>query len=370
MSRDLRRMYRTAVSAEGLPETISMNIGEAQFTFHKTSWKVDDELLGLRYGTNPHQAAAIYRPVASGNTFLGGMNLLKSGKSGLSATNVEDGYRALRIVNYFSRPAVAVMKHLNPSGVGVAYGDDETLAGVFEKAWSGDSRAAYGSVVGFNVPVDRGVAENIVEQNKYVECMFAPSFASEALELLKEKRDLRAVEVPKASRLLDNPFPFEIKVFGDAILLEQPFYTKLRSVGDLLALETDKKTGVVTEKSPTEQEMQGLLCAWWVCCEKRSNGVVIWKRDKALGVGTGQQDRIGAIEIALARAKRCGHDLRGSVLASDGYMLWDNVDPLAEAGISAIIQPGGSVSDKELIQRCNQSGVSMIFTGERAFRHF
>lgn len=369
MSRDLRRMYRTAVSAEGLPETISLNIGEAQFTLHKISWKIDDESLGLRYGTNPHQAAAIYRLDASGNTFLGDMNLLKSGKSGLSATNVEDGYRALRIVNYFSRPAVAVMKHLNPSGVGVAYGDD-ALADVFEKAWSGDSRAAYGSVVGFNVPIDKSVAENIVEQNKYVECMFAPSCSPEALELLKEKRDLRIVEVPKANRLLDKLFPFEMKVFGDTILLEQPFHTKLRSVADISALEKDKKTGVVTRRAPTEQEMQDLLCAWWVCCEKRSNGVVIWKRDKALGIGTGQQDRIGAIEIALARAKRCGHDLRGSVVASDGYMLWDNVDPLAEAGVSAIIQPGGSVSDKELIERCNQSGVSMIFTGERVFRHF
>jgi phosphoribosylaminoimidazolecarboxamide formyltransferase/IMP cyclohydrolase len=370
MSKDLRKIYRTAVSAESLPETISLIMGERHFTLHKISWKGDDEPMGLRYGTNPHQAAAIYKPDDPEKIFFGGMNLLKSGKNGLSATNVEDGYRALRIVNYFSKPAAAVMKHLNPSGVGVAYGEKDKLAEIFEKAWNGDSRAAYGSVVGFSVPIDKGVAENILQQQKYVECLFAPGCAPEALKLLEEKRDLRIVEVPKADKLLDSLFPYEIKVFGDVILLEQPFYTKLRSIEDLSELEKDKKTGVVTKRAPTEQERRNLLYAWWVCCEKRSNGVVIWKRDKVLGVGTGQQDRIGAIEIALARAERCDHDLKGSVLASDGYMLWDNVDPLAEAGVTAVIQPGGSVSDKELIEKCNQYDITMIFTGERVFRHF
>jgi len=370
MSKDLRKMYRTAVPAESLPETISLTMGGAHFTFHKISWKEGDEMLGLRYGTNPHQAAAVYKPDNPEKIFFGDMKLLKSGKNGLSATNIEDGYRALRIVNYFSKPAAAVMKHLNPSGVGAAHGDNDKLADVFEKAWSGDSRAAYGSVVGFNVPIDRSVAENIVEEKKYVECLFAPGYASEVLGLLEEKRDLRIVEVPKADKLLEKLFPYEIKVLGDVLLLEQPFYTKLRSMEDLAELEKDKKTGVVTKRSPTEQERHDLLCAWWVCCEKRSNGVVIWKKDKVLGVGTGQQDRIGAIEIALARAKRCGHDLNGSVLASDGYMLWDNVDPLAEVGVTAVIQPGGSVSDKELIGKCNQHGISMVFTGERVFRHF
>lgn len=298
------------------------------------------------------------------------MKLLKSGKQGLSATNVEDGYRALRIVSYFREKAAAVMKHLNPAGVGIAAEDSEDLGSIFEKAWNGDSRASYGCVAGLNSPVEKSLADNIVGQNKYVECLFAPGFSEESVEILGERRDLRIVEVKEARELLDSPLPYEIKVLGDLILLEQPFYTKLRSIQDFSDLGKDGKTGVVTKKSPTQNETEDLLRAWWICCEKRSNGVVIWKGDRVLAVGTGQQDRIGAIEIALARARRCGHDLRGGVLASDGFMLWDNIDPLAEAGIAAVVQPGGSVSDKELIEKCDGNGMAMVFTGERVFRHF
>jgi len=370
MSKDLRRIYRTAVSSESLPRTISLQIGEATLTFHKLLLKEGEKNLALRYGTNPHQAAAAYRLDGPGKSFLGDMSLLKSGKQGLSATNVEDGYRALRIVSYFTEKAVAVMKHLNPSGVGIATRGDEALGDIFEKAWNGDSRASYGCVAGLNAAIDKSLAESIVRDKKYVECLFAPGCSEESLEMLDERRDLRIILVPEAKQLLDNLLPYEIKVLGDLILLEQPFYTKLRSMADFLDLNEDEKTGVVTKRSPTQSEAEDLLKAWWVCCEKRSNGVVIWKHDRVLAVGTGQQDRIGAIEIALARAGRCDHDLKGSVLASDGYMLWDNIDPLAEAGITAVIQPGGSVSDKELIEKCDEYGIAMAFTGERAFRHF
>lgn len=364
MSRALRRMYRTAVSDKGLPENLSLTIGGESFSFHKVSWDIDGAERGLRYGTNPHQAAAIYVPDDTTRRFLADMRWVKWGKEGASLTNIEDGYRSLRIVNYFSRPAVAVMKHLNPTGVGIAYEDDDTLAEVFEKAWSGDPRAAYGSTIGFNESLDEDTAEAILRGRKYVECLFAPSYSSEALELLKKVRNLRVAEIPDLRELEEVLFPYEIKVLGNALFLEQAFTTSIRNLEDL------KQRQVVTEREPDEYEMQNLLYAWWICCEKRSNGVVIWKKDKVLAVGTGQQDRIGAIEIALARANRAGHDLKGSTLASDGYMLWDNVDPLAEAGISAIIQPGGSVSDKRLIKQCNQYDISMIFTEERVFRHF
>ena len=364
MSRDLRRMYRTAVSSQDLPQKMSLVFDGRELVFERMSWRVGDEDLGLRYGTNPHQPAAIYRAQGLDVKALGDMKLRKSGKGGLSATNIEDGYRALRIVGRFPESAASVMKHLNPSGVGIASDPGECQGDVFEKAWSGDPRASYGCVAGFNKPLDESVAHSIIRDRKYVECIFAPGCTDGVVDLLSERRDLRIIEVSDPSTALERLLPFEIRVLGDTILLEQPFYTKFASVDDL------ENSMVATKRLPTGAELRDLLHAWWVCCEKRSNGVTLWKKDRALGVGTGQQDRIGAIEVAVARATRSGHDLQGSVLASDGYMLSDNIKPLSDVGVTAVIQPGGSVSDKEVIEACNEHGISMLFTGERVFRHF
>ncbi len=360
MSEDLSRMYRTAVSDEELPDTLTLMVGDKRNSFRKLSWNIDGNPRGMRYGTNPHQAAAIYVP-GDRRRFLARMEWRKWGKDGPSATNIEDGYRALRIVHYFNRPAVAVMKHLNPTGVGIACEDERV--DVFEKAWSGDPRAAYGSVVGFNFHIDKNVAETIVQ--RYVECLFAPSYSSEALEIFEEeKKNLRAAEVPDVDVLQKEMFPYEIRILGNILVLERTFSTKIRGLDDL------KDCRCVTKKKPDEDEVRNMLYSWWVCCEKRSNGVVIWKKDKVLAVGTGQQDRIGAIEIALDRAERAGHDLRGSVLASDGFMLRDNIEPLVRVGVSAIIQPGGSRYDDKVIEQCDEYGIPMVFTQERVFRHF
>jgi phosphoribosylaminoimidazolecarboxamide formyltransferase/IMP cyclohydrolase len=377
-----KKMYRTKISDEALPAKLTITFGNTSLHFHKTTWEGNDgAAIGLRYGSNPHQAAAFYVPEHPEKAFFGAMRLRKGGKGGLSATNLEDGYRALRIVNHFEQRAIAVMKHLNPTGVGIARGTGEAPAAVFEKAWSGDPRAAYGSVVGLNFPLTATVAQKMIEQTEenrlkhYVECLFAPQCTSEAVEILQTKRNLRIVETPEATTLFDRSLPYEIKVLGDGILLEQSFYTKFRSLDDLAVLDRTENMGVVTRRYPTPQERQSGLYALWVCGEKRSNGVVIWggrndDNDRALAVGTGQQDRIGSIEIALNRANRVGHDLRQSVLASDGFMLEDNIEPLANAGVSFIIQPGGSRCDKNVIQQCNEQDMAMILTGERWFRHF
>lgn len=378
MSKSLRSMYSTSVPAEGFPETISIFLGDERIDLCRFYWGVgegeESKRLGMRYGTNPHQPAALYVPKGS---IMSEMRLLKSGKEGLSATNVEDGYRALRIVGYFDMPAVAVMKHLNPAGVGIKINTEENLVNVFEKAWNGDSLAAFGGVVGFNNTVDDVVAEKIIRekttkgtQKYFIECLFAPEFTSEAMEILKVEERIRVVHVPRARQLLHEHLPYEIKTIGDSILLERPFYTTLKFLDDLKNLGNKPGTGVVTPVRPTEQQMQELLYAWWVCCEKRSNGVVIWKNDMVLGVGTGHQDRIRAIKGALGKAIEMEHDTGGSVLASDGFMMWDNVDPLGEAGVSAIIQPGGSTFDPKTKSVCEKYGIAMIFTGERVFRHF
>jgi len=353
-------MYRTAISDEELPKTIILTVGDVHYSFRKLTWDIDGNQKGLRYGANPHQAAAIYVPEDRKRRLLAGMEWKKWGKGGPSATNIEDGYRSLRILHYFDRPAVAVMKHLNPTGVGISHEDEKTDA--FEKAWSGDPRAAYGSVVGFNSHVDRDVAKAIVQ--RYVECLFAPSFSLKALEILEEKKNLRVVEVPDINELEAELFPYEIRILGNSIVLEQTFATKIRRLDDL------KTCICVTQRKPTEDDMRNMLHSWWVCSEKRSNGVVIWKKDKVLAVGTGQQDRIGAIEIALNRAERAGHDLNGSALASDGFMLRDNIEPLARVGVSAVIQPGGSRYDNKVVEQCNEHGIIMLFTQERVFRHF
>jgi len=370
--RRLRNIYRRPVPAEALPRRLKIILDGREYIYRRVD--LEDEKLKLRYGSNPHQPAAIYVPENLPRNFSN-IKILKYAKGGLSSTNLEDGYRAMRIVSYFKDvSAVAIMKHLNPSGVAISLFGDESPAEIFEKAWNCDPRAAYGCTVGFNVEVDGEVAEEIVKSGKYVECIFAPSYSNSALKKFNEKKSLRLVQSP----LIDLPtinetppshFPYEIRVFGDILLFEKPFYTKIKCLEDLEKL-SEQGLGVVTERKPTRDEMIDLLHAWWICCEKRSNGIVLWRRDRTLAIGLGQQDRIGAIEVALYRARLFGHSLEGSVAASDGFMLEDNVKPLAEAGVKAIIQPGGSVFDAKIIKKCDEYDIAMIFTGERVFRHF
>lgn len=357
---EIRKIYRTAREEE-FPGTLSITLGDRVFEYSKVQWSVEGRLRGLRYGTNPHQKAALYRPKGS-RSGIGGVEWVKWGKDGPSATNVEDGSHGLRIVSYFKEPAVAVMKHLNPAGVAVARGE-EPLSRVYARARDADPRAAFGSVVVFNSKVDESTADEIV--STFVEIVYAPDYEPLALSLFEKKKDLRIGKVARKA-VYDHETPPEVIVLEDgSVVLEEPYNTGIKSPDHL------RKLYVPTKRAPTDREYNDLMHAWWVACEVRSNAVIFWKDGTSLAIGTGQQDRIGAIESCIDKAHRSGHNLKGSVVASDGFLpKLDNIEALAKEGVSAIIQPGGSVEDKELINTCNSVGISMVLTGERSFRHF
>jgi phosphoribosylaminoimidazolecarboxamide formyltransferase/IMP cyclohydrolase len=254
------------------------------------------------------------------------------------------------------------MKHLNPSGVSVSR-REENLAQVYAHARDSDSRAAFGSVVVFNSPVDRKTAEEIMKT--FVEVVYAPGYGSEALRVFESKRDIRVGEVP-VQQARDVAMPPDVVVLEDgSLIIEDPYRTSI------LSLEEMQRLRVPTEKKPSDQEYLDLLHAWWVACEVRSNAVVFWKNRTSLAIGTGQQDRIGAIENSIDKAHKLGHSLEGSVLASDGFLpKLDNVEALAKEGVSAIVQPGGSVEDPGIVKACDEHGMTMVLTGERSFRHF
>jgi phosphoribosylaminoimidazolecarboxamide formyltransferase/IMP cyclohydrolase len=199
----------------------------------------------------------------------------------------------------------------------------------------------------------------------FVEVVYAPGYGSEALGIFESKRDIRVGEVP-AQRKEDTVMPPDVVVQDDgSLIIEDPYQTSI------LSMDKMKQLPVPTKKRPSDQEYLDLLHAWWVACEVRSNAVVFWKNGTSLAIGTGQQDRIGAIENSIDKAHKLGHSLEGSVMASDGFLpKLDNVEALAKEKVSAIVQPGGSVEDQAIIKACDEHGITMVLTGERSFRHF
>jgi phosphoribosylaminoimidazolecarboxamide formyltransferase / IMP cyclohydrolase len=355
---EIRRIYRTA-QKEDYPDSLKLVLNGKTIEYSKVHWKIEGQERGLRYGTNPHQKAALYKPIQS-SLGLGNVKWVKWGKDGPSATNIEDGSHGLRIVRYFDHAAVAVLKHLNPSGVAVET-NHETLREVYARARDADPRAAFGSVVVLNRPVDRSIAEEL--SKTFVEVVYAPGYDRSAVTFLNAKKDIRLGKVLVSLGSSAGP---DIVVLEDgSLILEDSYSTKIRSMDDLKTLP------VATKRGPTDAEYQALLYSWWTSCEVRSNAVVFWKEGATLAVGTGQQDRIGAIESCVEKAHRYGHDLKGSVMASDGFLpKMDNIEAVAKEGVSAIVQPGGSLEDAELIKACDDHKISMVMTGERSFRHF
>jgi phosphoribosylaminoimidazolecarboxamide formyltransferase/IMP cyclohydrolase len=357
VSKKLRRMYTTKIEEE-FPEEIRLVIGGEEIIYGKA--------MSLRYGENPHQPAALYAPEGGART-IGGMEILKTGKGGLSMTNVEDVNNSLRIVSYFDEPACAVMKHVNPSGVAVCNTPGEPLRETYAKARDCDGQAAFGSVVGFNREVDAGTAEEIM--STYVEAVVAPGYEVGCMEHFEEKKNFRVIQVVdiyEASRFAgDSLYPLDISVQTDgSMILQAPMLTKIRGPNDL---------EFVTEREATPQELKDLIFSWYVCMNVRSNGVVLSKNGATLGIGTGQQDRVTAVRLALEKTVDQGHgdEIPGSVLASDGFFPFsDSIELLAKYGVSACVQPGGSIRDKSVIKACDESGIAMGFTGERCFRHF
>ena len=361
---------------------LNKNIGSFADTleFNGTSYeKVED----LRYGTNPHQPAAYYKP-ASVNTPVGSMEILKTGKSGLSQTNLEDISYALNIVKFFDVPACAVMKHVNPSGAAVER-NDESLKDVYIKARDCDPRAAFGSAVAFNVEVDTSTAVEIM--GSFVECVVATSYTPEALAAFNDHETFKlnkSIRILKCGDLKNLPRYIgeagkehqTVKVLADgSLIIAEPLLTNLRSINDLKPAEAEnKRVGKqISEVHTTKEQLEDLLAAWYINLNVRSNGVVIMKNGQTLAVGTGEQDRVGAVEQAIAKYKQKyeGKELiQNSVMSSDGFFPFqDAVEVAAQAGVTAIISPAGSLRDADVIKCANELGVALIHAPERVFSH-
>lgn len=339
------------------------------------------KLTDLRYGTNPHQPAAAYRPADACGAIMD-MKVLKTGKNGLSQTNFEDISGALNIVKYFSAPACAVMKHVNPSGAAVAV-DGETLKDVYVKARDCDARAAFGSVIAFNVPVDGETAEEIM--STFAECVVAPGFTDEALaifndqethKLNKQLRVLQCGDPASLPKYVGDAAEDTFKVLGDgSLIVAAPLLTHVRTFDDLPpASGTNKACGEQTSTvEPTEQQKKDLLAAWYINVSVRSNGVVIVKNGQTLAVGTGEQDRVGAVEQAIEKfkAKFTGpQTLEGAAMSSDGFFPFpDALETAAAAGITAVVAPAGSLKDADVVKRANELGIALRHAPERVFSH-
>jgi phosphoribosylaminoimidazolecarboxamide formyltransferase / IMP cyclohydrolase len=367
---DLKHMYRSRTEG-AFPEKIEV-LGRGYE-------KIED----LRYGTNPHQAAAFYRPVDGRRLVLGSYEILKTGKSGLSQTNIEDMHHAVGILKYLKDRACAVMKHCNPSGVAEQRGE-MPLVRVYERARDADAQAAFGSVVVFNTEVDAATAEALMQT--IVEGVAAPAFSQDALAILNDSatyrrnKEVRLVRLPEFTPLPkyvnDGTDVWEMKVFDDgSMVLAMPYLSRVKSAEDLVLAHAEHKTHGVLEvrRKPTDMELADLLFAWYVNIHVRSNGVVIAKNGQTLAVGTGEQDRVGAVQQAVWKAQhkyKGDETLEGAVMASDGFFPFrDAVDAAVSAGVTALAQPGGSVNDYDVIEACNERGASMVFTMERCFSH-
>lgn len=370
-SKELNRNTYLSKNVGNFAETIK--IGSREYV------KVED----LRYGTNPHQPAVFYKP-AGQNNVIGDMEILKTGKSGLSQTNLEDISYALNIVKFFDTPACAVMKHVNPSGAAVQVGD-ESLKQIYCKARDADARAAFGSAIAFNVEVDIETAKEIM--GSFVECVVAPAFADGVLDVFN---DQESYKLNKSIRIIkcgdpktlpkytgdDAELCNTVKVLADgSLVIAAPLTTSLRGVEDMKTAESEnKRVGhQKSEISASEQQLKDLLFAWYVNLSVRSNGVVIVSNGQTLAVGTGEQDRVGAVEQAIikCREKYEGEgSLEDSVMASDGFFPFaDGVETAAAAGVKAIIAPAGSLRDADVIKRANELGVALYHAPERIFSH-
>lgn len=385
---DMKRTYRTPAEGD-FPKELSISL---------------ENEASLRYGENPNQPAAVYRFKGMSLAELTNIRVAKSGKGGLSATNCMDVTRALDILKFFEAPSVAVMKHLVPSGFATQC-EGNSLDEIYTGARDADARSAFGSVVVLNRPLNKATAEAIM--STYVEAVAAPEYEEGAMDILGRKKDIRAIlfsnleKIPKFTG--DNVQGiYDLKVLPTGrIIAQKPYLSSIREPGDLVLdplvrkkdKETQAETVYVVERDPTARELRDMLTAWYVNIGVRSNGIVFVKDGMTLAVGAGQQERVGAVEQAIIKtyqkamdregisydslegaAKRealSSNPLDGAVISSDAFFPFrDSIDIVAKVGVTAVIQPGGSVRDYEIIEAVNEHSMAMAYTLERCFGHF
>lgn len=373
-------VYKTAITSD-FPQEAALVLGNQKIPLKAVS-------IQLRYGTNPHQPFAAYAPVGSTALSVGNLDMLKGGKAGLSLTNLQDMSQALNILKYFTKPACTIMKHVNPCGFKVQTGG-EPLAQIYRIARACDERSAFGGVLGFNVKVDAATAEAIMET--FIEAVIAPDYDAVALEILRRtegtKKLNNAIRVAKAAHMDKIPRfigddiagYYNIRNLTDGtITLEVPYLTRIKSTADFIIdpmipnADPAKNSGknFVVHRQPTLQELDDCLTAWYVNINVRSNGIVFVKNGATLAVGTGEQERIGAVEQAIDKAIKKGHSLKGAVMSSDAFFPQrDSIDAVGAQGVTAVVWPAGSLNDAAVIQAANEHNLALLATLERCFLH-
>ncbi|MCS5701361.1 MAG: bifunctional phosphoribosylaminoimidazolecarboxamide formyltransferase/IMP cyclohydrolase [Acidobacteria bacterium] len=342
----------------GLPETAALDATPELQDVPDTVAMTFDRVQGLRYGENPHQKAAFFADEATVPRSLGAAEQLQ-GKE-LSFNNILDLDAAWRLVRALSVAGAVVMKHNNPCGAACG----ESLVDAYVKARATDPVSAFGSVLGFNEPVDVDTAGEIV--TTFVEAIAAPGFTSDALEILREKENLRLLNVPTDGELA-------------ASYAAAGFHRHdIRWVdGGLLVQDRDPGAGIpqeewvcVTDRQPSDEEEAGLRFAWSVIPYVKSNAILLARGQQLIGIGAGQMSRVDSCRIATWKAKDFGHQVAGAVAASDAFFPFpDGPESLAEAGVTAIVQPGGSMRDEEVIEVADRLGIAMVLTKTRHFLH-
>jgi len=300
----------------------------------------------LRYGENPHQKAAFYHSPLGSNFSIANADQVH-GKE-LSYNNIQDANAALQMIKEFQMPAAVAVKHMNPCGVGTG----ETIADAFGKAYEADSTSIFGGIVALNREVDADTAKQLA--TIFLEIIIAPSFSDEAIELLTQKKNIRLLTIPFDSKVSDK---WNTVTVEGGLLIQQP---------DVFGYD-DADIQVATERQPTAAELEALKLGWNVVKHVKSNAIVVCNSEMTLGIGAGQMNRVGSAKIALDQA---GSAAEGAVMASDAFFpMNDTVEAAAKAGIKAIIQPGGSKKDQDSIDKANEYGIAMVFTGIRHFKH-
>ncbi len=422
---DLKKMY-TSLQEDPFPREMTLRLGDAELVFKKKTWTIDGAGKGLRYGENPDQPAALFE-LTGGELTLGGVtfrgpgkklvssmteeNLVQSGKhpGKINLTDVDNG---LNILQYLTaKPAAVILKHNNPCG---AAWSEKGLAEAFRAAFASDRIAAFGGTIVVNRTLDEAAASQIA--SSYFEVVAAPDFEKKALEILTSKKNLRILALPGLARLEElagEPF-LDVKSLTDGgMVLQFSFRNKILTKDDFLPAEAVKGDAAIAARKPTPKEADDLRFAWAVEAGVTSNSVIFARDGATVAIGTGEQDRVGCVELTIQKALtkyadslafaehsmsiyelmlKAGSDpalaealadirkraqeakggLPGSVLVSDGFFPFrDGVDMALSVGVTAIAQPGGSIRDFEVIEAVNQASpqVAMVFTGQRSFKH-
>ena len=304
--------------------------------------------LQLRYGENPHQKATFYKEPFVDEANLG--DAVQLGGKELSFNNLVDLNAVLEIIKDFTEPTVAFIKHTNPCGLASA----DSIQDAYKKAYEGDPLSAYGSIIGINRVVDAGLAQ-LINDTTFVEAILAPDYKEDALEILRQKKNRRILKIGDLSKL--DAQVKDIKKISGGFLIQD------RNLQELTIFDLK----VVSEKKPAQEELEKLLFAWKAVKHIKSNAIVLTQDKQIVGVGAGQMSRVDSVKISVMKSEGRSE---GSCLASDAFFPFrDGVDEAANAGVTAIIQPGGSKRDQEVIDAANEHSLVMVFTGSRCFKH-